>query len=234
MSKIISFFKLKSKITAKDFKLLLILFIISLIASFLFSNLSIKYLDNEMKFNILDAIGIQYWLWWLVKSFLLMALIRMLLIGVFTKYSFEKEYYLETFIHSIKFSLLIIPVFMVMIVIVGNHIFVDEFLKNTQEFNKMNNLAILSILMWVLIWLIFLGLTTRIFLQRHYSKLSSWILNPIISILTTSILGLSILQYSFVDTKEHAEKLQKVLIESVEKNFELTKECREKIMTIKI
>lgn len=231
MSQFISFFKIKSKVTSKDYKYMLNLFIISLISSFTLSNVIVTYLGNELYFNIFNAISIQYWLLWLLIGILHIALIRTILISIFTMFIFSKAYYLEIFMHIVKYAFLIIPIYVIMILIVGNHLFIENFISEVKLF-KLNILAVLSIVLYLLIWIYFLGTSTKFFFNRKYSKFTGFIINIIISFLTTIILGLSLFSLYEININKHEESIKRELLESVDNQYKLTNECKQQIINI--
>lgn len=233
MEYLAEFFKLKSRATWKDIKYIISLSIISIIASFMLPNMLIKYFGESLFFNIFEAIHMRYWILSIIMSIVSIAIIRAILITIITKWSFSKMYYQEIFLHILKYGLLIMPIFMLLILIAGNQVVVDGL--NMSDYNNIQNITILGIVLLILfaiIWLYFLGTSVKIFLQRKYSNFMSYSINMIVSFVTTAILGLSILQFNILDVNEHKEALKKTIIKSIEKKYELNDECKSKIMAL--
>lgn len=234
MYKILNFFKMKSKVISKDFLNLTNLFIISLILSFFNSYLIDKYLSDELLFNILDAISLTNWIFWLIINFILIAIIRGIILGIFTKIKFKKNYFLEIFIHVLKYCLLMMPFFILMIVITGNQIFIDNAPKqlnlDTYDFIKMKIISLISIISWLIIWIYYLNTSIKIFLERQYSKLIVIPVNFFISFLTISIVGYITIKSNMIDIKKYEEKIKQTYIKSIDDKYPLCKECKEKIL----
>lgn len=190
-----NYFKLKldEKI---DYLHLIIEAIISIILTHTIISLSINYIEN-LYFNIFNVIPLDKWLLAYFSSIVLVGLTRSLFFPFFFKLSIIDNYF-KIFFHIIKFGLLVMPIFFLLIIILSNKIvFESTTLLPIYSLNNLLLIGSISSLFIFLIWIYFLSKSINNAIGKNISSMKLFLKNSGISLLTFILLSSG--SFSFIN-----------------------------------
>lgn len=214
-----NYFKLKldEKI---NYLSLIIQVIISIIITHTIIYLSINYIEN-LYFNIFNVIPLDKWLLAYFSSIVLVGLTRSLFFPFFFKLSIIDNYF-KIFFHIIKFGLLVMPIFFLLIMILSNKIiFESTTLLQRYSLNNLLIIGSISSLFIFLIWIYFLSKSINDAIRRDISSSKLIFKNLGISLL--SIILLSSGSFSFINIEPYKNNFINEVLEVKVKLGEINK-----------
>lgn len=190
-----NYFKLKLD-EKTNYLPLIIEVIISIIVTHTIIYLSINYIEN-LYFNIFNVIPLDKWLLAYFSSIVLVGLTRSLFFPFFFKLSIIDNYF-KIFFHIIKFGLLVMPIFFLLIMILSNKIvFESTTLLPIYSLNNLLLIGSISSLFIFLIWIYFLSKSINNVIGKNISSMKLFLKNSGISLLTFILLSSG--SFSFIN-----------------------------------
>lgn len=175
---------------------LIIEVIVSIIATHTIIYLSINYIEN-LSFNIFNVIPLNKWILAYFSSIALVGLTRSLFFPFFFKLSIIDNYF-KIFFHIIKFGLLVMPLFFLLIIILSNKIvFKSTTLLSIYSLNNLLLIGSISSLFIFFIWIYFLSKSINNAIGKSISSKKLFLKNSGISLLTFILLSSG--SFSFID-----------------------------------
>jgi len=175
---------------------LIIEVIVSIIATHTIIYLSINYIEN-LSFNIFNVIPLDKWILAYFSSIALVGLTRSLFFPFFFKLSIIDNYF-KIFFHIIKFGLLVMPIFFLLIMILSNKIvFESTTLLPIYSLNNLLLIGSISSLFIFLIWIYFLSKSINNVIGKNISSMKLFLKNSGISLLTFILLSSG--SFSFIN-----------------------------------
>lgn len=175
----------------RNFRNLLLLLLLSHIATYGIVFMIEIWCSEEIVFNIFKVIHIHYALALFWIGILAILFFRTILVYILTPSLFYKYMLIPKIIYQgLKFAALVFPLFSILVLVVGNTMIINT-LHISISIDKLYSIALFSALMIILLWVIIFSGTIKAYIQESFvlNKYRAFFVNLLASFLATTFAG---------------------------------------------